>query len=155
MHLGTHADLAVDESLSDDQIVEAWRAWADVCNERGTPTLMQINHPGQQSPTAAGKRGLFAKTIAPSAVSLNMGSGFLAKAVSALAFGRPREMTVPEIEAVTGQFARAARLAAKSGFVEVEIHAAHGYLLGRFYPRSRIGEKMSLVVHQKREPKLW
>ena len=41
-------------------------------------------------------------------------------------------MTVPEIETVVSQFARAARVVADAGFDGVEIHAAHGYLLSQF-----------------------
>ncbi len=41
-------------------------------------------------------------------------------------------MTVPEIETVISQFARAARVVADAGFDGVEIHAAHGYLLSQF-----------------------
>jgi 2,4-dienoyl-CoA reductase-like NADH-dependent reductase (Old Yellow Enzyme family) len=41
-------------------------------------------------------------------------------------------MTIPEIEGVVSQFARAARLCAEAGFDGVEVHAAHGYLLSQF-----------------------
>ncbi|KAM4063519.1 NADH:flavin oxidoreductase / NADH oxidase family protein [Hirsutella rhossiliensis] len=44
----------------------------------------------------------------------------------------PRELSVPEIEAIVEAFAAAARRAVEAGFDVVEIHAAHGYLLAEF-----------------------
>lgn len=61
-----------------------------------------------------------------------MGHGLIPKAISAIAFGKPRELGTAEIQAITQQFARAARLAYRSGFAGVEIHAAHGYLIDAF-----------------------
>lgn len=131
-HICTATDLSVDHSLTDEKIVDAWKPWAVACNQNDTVTVMQLCHPGRQSPAGAGKRGIFAKPIAPSAVSLQMGSGIIAKAVTALLFGTPREMSISDIETVVDQFARSARLAAESGFAGVEIHAGHGFLLEQF-----------------------
>ncbi|KAF7546389.1 hypothetical protein G7Z17_g8464 [Cylindrodendrum hubeiense] len=131
-HICTATDLSVDHSLTDKKIVEAWKPWAAACSENGTVAVMQLCHPGRQSPAGAGKRGFFAKPIAPSAVPLQMGSGIIAKAVTALLFGTPREMSISDIETVVDQFARSARLAAESGFAGVEIHAGHGFLLEQF-----------------------
>ncbi|CRG86494.1 12-oxophytodienoate reductase 3 [Talaromyces islandicus] len=132
MYLGTHTDPAVNAAFSDDQIVEAWKAWAVVCNQHGTPTIMQLNHPGRQAPIGAGTSGVFAKNISASAVPMDIGSGLLARAVSKIVFGIPREMTIGDIGKLIRQFARAARLAYQSGFAGVELHASHGYLLAQF-----------------------
>jgi 2,4-dienoyl-CoA reductase-like NADH-dependent reductase (Old Yellow Enzyme family) len=43
-----------------------------------------------------------------------------------------REMTVGEIQRITGRFAEAGRRARAAGFDAVQIHAAHGYLLSEF-----------------------
>ena len=43
-----------------------------------------------------------------------------------------REMTVEEIQRITGQFAEAARRAKAAEFDAVQLHAAHGYLLSEF-----------------------
>lgn len=80
----------------------------------------------------AGLRGLFEPTIAPSAVPLNLGAGWLDSLISSIAFGMPREMTQPDIERVTRQFVDAARLMADSGFAGIELHGAHGYLIDQF-----------------------
>lgn len=47
-------------------------------------------------------------------------------------FPMPREMTLAEIEEVKADFVRAAMRAVKAGFDVIEIHNAHGYLLGNF-----------------------
>jgi 2,4-dienoyl-CoA reductase-like NADH-dependent reductase (Old Yellow Enzyme family) len=131
-YLGGPADTAVNDKISEAKLLESWTAWAKACNARGTPTIMQINHPGRQSPYGAGTRGFFDKNLAPSAVPLKLGDGILQSIASALVFGTPREMTVAEIRETVRQFANAARLAAKAGFAGVQIHAAHGYLLAQF-----------------------
>ena len=43
-----------------------------------------------------------------------------------------REMTVAEIDSVTEDFVRAAKVAERSGFDGIEIHGAHGYLVEEF-----------------------
>lgn len=44
----------------------------------------------------------------------------------------PRALTVPDVEEIVRAFGRAARRAADAGFVAVEIHGAHGYLIQQF-----------------------
>ncbi|PTB61704.1 FMN-linked oxidoreductase [Trichoderma citrinoviride] len=131
-YLGTANDLAVDSRASDDAIVASWEPWASVCKQHGTPTLVQLNHPGRQCPIGAGTHGYFSKNVAPTSIGLHMGDGIIPKAVAAIAFGKPRELGIAEIRAITQQFARAARLAHRSGFAGIEIHAAHGYLIDAF-----------------------
>lgn len=95
---------------------------------------MQINHPGRQSPVGAGTRGFFAQTVAPSVVPLDFGSGFLARMIRKGVFGTPRALTTLEVKEVIDQFVATAVLMYKSGFKGIELHAAHGYLLGMLCP---------------------
>ena len=125
-----------DTSIIDNEAkqLESWKAWAKAVKgpTGSTPAVVQINHPGRQSPLGAGTKGFLTKNVAPSPVPLDLGSGLLAKLVSALVMGTPREMTTADIEEVVAQFARAAKLSADAGFDGIELHAAHGYLLAQF-----------------------
>ncbi|KXH26183.1 NADH:flavin oxidoreductase/NADH oxidase [Colletotrichum simmondsii] len=131
-YLGSPKDIAYNDSIPYERQLDAWKAWAKVCNKNGTPTIVQVNHPGRQSPLGAGKRGFFEKAIAPSAIPLNFGQGLIARLISSLVFGTPRQMTVADIKDVVRRFARTAKLASDAGFAGMEIHGAHGYLLAQF-----------------------
>jgi hypothetical protein len=61
-----------------------------------------------------------------------MGAGFVQRWLSWLVFPPPREMTHGDIQTVTRQFVDAARLMADAGFSGIELHGAHGYLIGMF-----------------------
>ncbi|POR37589.1 NADH oxidase [Tolypocladium paradoxum] len=135
-YLGTAEDNAFNDRIPRDRLLASWKDWAQATNRHGTPTLMQINHPGRQSMIGAGTRGVFAKSIAPSPIPLQLGDGILPRAVSALVFGTPREMTVADIQGVVSRFAETAKLAHEAGFAGVQIHAAHGYLLAQFLSAS-------------------
>ena len=131
-YLGGHRDLAVSSDLPEEKVLEAYKKFVGIMRRKGTPAIMQINHPGRQSPLGAGKKAFMDKNLAPSPIQLNMGDDFLAKIITNVVFGTPKEMSVEEIEDVVQSFARTARIASEAGFDGVEIHAAHGYLLSQF-----------------------
>ncbi|KWF16367.1 NADH:flavin oxidoreductase/NADH oxidase family protein [Burkholderia pseudomultivorans] len=106
--------------LENDAHLERFSRWAQVARSGGAHVWMQLNHPGRQMPAALGQT-----TLAPSAVPLDLGS--LSKQ-----FPVPKEMTAADIDDVQQRFVRSARLAERSGFTGVQIHAAHGYLLSQF-----------------------
>ncbi|KAJ5979540.1 hypothetical protein N7501_002882 [Penicillium viridicatum] len=140
-HLGSFSDAAVQAQYSgpNDKSLKSWKEYAEACQKHGTPTIVQISHPGKQSLRGAGRRGLFAPTIAPSAVPLALGAGFLDSLLTSLAFPKPREMTQKDVDTVIRLFVDSARLMADSGFSGVELHAAHGYLLDQFLsPKSNL-----------------
>ncbi|KAF2013506.1 FMN-linked oxidoreductase [Aaosphaeria arxii CBS 175.79] len=118
---------------------DAWKRWALAAQREGTPTIVQLVHPGRQSPAKSGNRGFFEPSIAPSPIPLNIGDGLLERALAKFAFGTPREMTEADIQEVVQQFAVAAKFAYESGFKGVELHGAHGYLLSAFLsPKSNV-----------------
>lgn len=80
----------------------------------------------------AGTRSICTKTLAPSAVALNLGPGLVSKTIRVVAFGTPREMSTADINKVIDQFVHSAKVVADAGFAGVQIHAAHGYLLSTF-----------------------
>ncbi|KAI7766405.1 hypothetical protein LZL87_013675 [Fusarium oxysporum] len=131
-HLGQPGDIANNDAIDRGRILDSWKKWASVSRSGGTPTVVQISHPGRQSPAGAGTRSFFDKTLAPSAIPLRLGKGIFAGVVSRLLFGTPRAMTVAEILDVQDRFVKTAVLVADAGFDGIELHGAHGYLLSQF-----------------------
>ncbi|MGN9782265.1 NADH:flavin oxidoreductase/NADH oxidase family protein [Nonomuraea sp. ZG12] len=109
-----------DVVLEQDTPLEPFRRWAAAGQSAGGQIWMQINHPGRVIP-----KDLADITWAPSAVPIDLG-GFSGM------YPTPRPMTALEIDETVARFAVTARLAQRSGFDGVEIHAAHGYLLSQF-----------------------
>lgn len=97
---------------------DAFRNWAQAARGDGTLAIVQLNHPGRQSP-----RTLSRQPVAPSAVPLRMVKG---------AFAPPRALEPEEIEAIVDRFAQSAAAMVDAGFDGVQIHAAHGYLVSQF-----------------------
>ena len=97
-----------------------FQKWAQISKSQGAKVIMQINHPGRQVYKKMG-----GKVLSPSNIALNLGKH------SSL-FTQPKAMSKADIEDVIQRFANTAKLAEKSGFDGVEIHAAHGYLLSQF-----------------------
>jgi 2,4-dienoyl-CoA reductase-like NADH-dependent reductase (Old Yellow Enzyme family) len=129
-HLGGYGDLATYEYQEYEQdSLNAWRKYANTCQQDGTPAIAQICHPGRQSPRGAGERGFFEKTIAPSEIALDIGNGLSATIVRNIIFGVPQAMSHFDIDRIIAQFVTCARILAQCGFSGIEIHAAHGYLL--------------------------
>ncbi|TQS33383.1 hypothetical protein Golomagni_06274 [Golovinomyces magnicellulatus] len=131
-HISTPEDVVLNRSLPREVALKRWKEWAASCNKNGTPTVVQINHPGRQSISWAGTNGLFGKTIAPSAIPLDLGPGLISRAATAALFGTPREMNQDDIDGVVAGFVETAQLVATAGFAGVQLHAAHGYLLAQF-----------------------
>ncbi|KAK9849086.1 hypothetical protein MYU51_014981 [Penicillium brevicompactum] len=135
-HMGSPFDPALHSEYkspdSNADLVAQWKKYADACQKHGTPAIAQICHPGRQSFRGAGHRGLFAQTLAPSAVSIKLGDGYLERLLACLAWTSPKEMTSQDVERVIAQFVDTARLMADAGFSGIELHGAHGYLIDQF-----------------------
>ncbi len=101
--------------IHDDALVPELAALADAVHEEGGAIAAQINHGGRQV-----RGGTVDDPIAPSATAPQP--------------PRPgaREMTRDEIEKLIAAYAQAARRAQAAGFDAVQLHAAHGYLIGQF-----------------------
>ena len=113
--LGSMGDVVIE----DERDLHLLKNWAKAGTQNDTVLLMQINHPGKQSP-----KDLSPTPVAPSAVGL---SGALAKF-----FNPPRALSENEITDIINRFGTAAHIAQKAGFSGVQIHAAHGYLISQF-----------------------
>jgi len=114
--------------LYDDAQLVAWRRITDFVHAHSDAKIgLQIGHAGRKASTALPWEGggplsgaAAWETIGPSAIPFAPG------------WHVPREMTVRDIEDVTGQFVAAAERARRAGFDALELHAAHGYLLSSF-----------------------
>lgn len=135
-HMGSPFDPALHNEYKDSEtnsaLVAQWKKYADTCQKHGTPAIAQICHPGRQSFRVSGHRGIFAPTLAPSAVPIKVGNSYLESLIGCLVWSGPKEMTTQDVERVIRQFVDTARLMADAGFSGVELHGAHGYLIGMF-----------------------
>ncbi len=117
-----------DTGLWNDEQQTAWSRINDFLHAQGSATGVQLAHAGRKASTYSPFAGK------PGSVPAAEG-GWTAVAPSAQAFGsyaEPRELTVPEIAAIVGDFRASAVRAHAAGFDVVEIHAAHGYLVHQF-----------------------
>jgi 2,4-dienoyl-CoA reductase-like NADH-dependent reductase (Old Yellow Enzyme family) len=94
------------------------RAYAEAGTANDTILLMQISHPGRQTP-----RRVCEDPVAPSAVPL---------ALPESAFAKPRALTGDEVDDIIARFRHTASIARQAGFSGVQVHSAHGYLLSQF-----------------------
>jgi 2,4-dienoyl-CoA reductase-like NADH-dependent reductase (Old Yellow Enzyme family) len=116
-----------DTGLWSEAHTRAFEPVAAFIKSQGARAAIQLAHAGRKASTDVPWRG--GKPLSEAE------GGWQTLAPSAVPFGdwpAPKEMTREEIEAVTRQFARAARRALEAGFEVVELHMAHGYLLNEF-----------------------
>jgi 2,4-dienoyl-CoA reductase-like NADH-dependent reductase (Old Yellow Enzyme family) len=106
--LGVHSD---DLILGLTKLVE-------VVHENGAPIAIQLNHGGGISRSEV----TGSQPVAPSPV-LHPHRGVEI----------PHQLSLVEIEGIIDCFRDAARRAMEAGFDAVEVHGAHGYLLGQFH----------------------
>ena len=103
--------------LDDETDLEALARWATAGTEGGNHLWMQLNHPGRQA-----QKTTSTSPVSASDVGLDMAG----------LFGRPRALTVEEIEELFGRYRKCARRAKDAGFTGIQVHSAHGYLSNQF-----------------------
>lgn len=109
------ASLGMAGLWRDDQI-PAFAQVAQAAKTAGAAIAVQINHGGRQAnPGLTG-----GELIGPSAVALNADAP------------APRAVSEVEIEGLIEAYGQAARRVREAGFDAVQIHGAHGYLIGQF-----------------------
>ncbi|MFD3869914.1 NADH:flavin oxidoreductase/NADH oxidase [Streptomyces sp. NPDC058623] len=117
-----------DLGIWNDTQVEALRRITTLLKARGTVPGIQIAHAGRKASTERPWKG--GRPLGPE------GHGWQPDAPSAVPFAEghpvPHELTPDEIRAITGEFVAATRRALAAGYEVVEIHGAHGYLIGEF-----------------------
>jgi len=101
--------------IDNDGLVEGMSEMTDAVHREGGRIIMQLAHGGLRAvPKFTGMTPMGPST----------GEGLLESP--------GREMTVEDIRQTVDDFGQAARRAKEAGFEGVQIHAAHGYLLGQF-----------------------
>ena len=104
--------------MHDDALVPGYRGLVETCHRHGALVGAELYFAGRE--TSSMITGT--QPVAPSPVPC-----------TTLAGGDvPRALTIPEIRALVRAFADAARRAVAAGIDAVEIHGAHGYLVGQF-----------------------
>ena len=96
------------------------KEWAKSVEGTGVHLWPQINHPGRQAFAAINR-----KIVAPSAISLNMGS-------ASKMFKTPVALTEDAIWDIIKRFGTTAKILKEAGFTGCQIHGAHGYLVSQF-----------------------
>jgi len=117
-HLERPGNIVIDHTSSDPEQLQALKGWTHTATRGGAQFWAQLSHSGRQTP-----KSLNANPLSVSDVRVG-----LPKAL----FGEPRAMTPAEIYLVVESFASAAATCKAVGFTGVQIHAAHGFLLGAF-----------------------
>ncbi|WP_066940144.1 NADH:flavin oxidoreductase/NADH oxidase [Streptomyces sp. NBRC 110611] len=117
-----------DLGIWNDRQSAAFRRITSFLKEQGTVPGIQIAHAGRKASTDAPWRG--------GAPVGSEAHGWQSVAPSPLPFDErhpvPDELTVEGIRQVVQEFAAAARRAREAGFEVIEVHGAHGYLIGEF-----------------------
>jgi len=104
-------------SIHDNSYIAGHNELVEAVKEHGAKIITQLHHAGRQT-TPENTFGL--QPVAPSAIP----DPFL-KVV-------PRELTTSEIEEIIEKFIKAAIRSQNAGYDGVELHGAHGYLIGQF-----------------------
>ena len=116
MALGEARNVVVE----DYKHFELLKEWAKSVEGTVVHLWPQINHPGRQAIAAINR-----KTVGPSAISLNMGSGYKM-------FKVPTALTEEAIWDIIKRYGTTAKIMKEAGFTGCQIHGAHGYLVSQF-----------------------
>ncbi|MCF7935414.1 MAG: NADH:flavin oxidoreductase [Synergistales bacterium] len=107
--------------LHDDAVIEGHRRLTECFRSAGVPALVQLNHGGSLVMDPA----LWNEEPLPAAPSPVPHPGLEGEAV-------PRELNESDLSEIVQSFASAALRAMHAGYDGVEVHGAHGFLLGQF-----------------------
>jgi 2,4-dienoyl-CoA reductase-like NADH-dependent reductase (Old Yellow Enzyme family) len=105
-------------TLDEKTDTQALANWASAVHQRDVRLIGQLVHQGRQTTVLVARHPL-----APSALPSVRGSRV---------FGSSHALTEAQITDLIDRFATAAVMLEAAGFDGVEIHAAHGYLIGQF-----------------------
>ncbi len=107
--------------INSDHMIPGLAKLVEACRLEGAAIVIQLGHGGRQTKPSSNPG---THIVAPSPIPVEV-PGAKPEVI-------PREITLEEIEEVQNAFAAAAQRAKMAGFDGVEIHGAHGYLIGGF-----------------------
>lgn len=118
--------------------VAGWKQVTDAVHQRGGLMFAQLWHVGRVSHISLQENGQ--APVAPSAIIAQgvkvftdpEGKGPGNGAGEMVQHSMPRELSIPEIQDIIGDYVQAARNAIDAGFDGVELHGANGYLIEQF-----------------------
>ncbi|KAJ3193605.1 hypothetical protein HK101_004539 [Irineochytrium annulatum] len=105
-------------SIYSEEQIRGWKKVTDAVHAKKGLIFCQLWHVGRNTKSRFHPQGL--PPPSPSSIQ-RVGD-----------YEKPRVLTVPEIHAITQDYATAARNAIEAGFDGVEVHSANGYLLDQF-----------------------
>lgn len=106
---------SVQLGLWDDKLVPGLKRLVDAIHSDGAKVCIQLTHAGCRTTSEV----IGEQPVGPSTIALPRGE-------------TPRPLSVDEIQSIVAAFAQAARRAVEAGCDAVEVHGAHGYLVGQF-----------------------
>jgi len=109
-------------TLHDGRYIPALHELTDVVHSYGSKISIQLNHVGRQAILEANSGTI---PVAPSPLPCPLCRQTDVGVV-------PKELTEEEIDGIIRSFAKAALRARMAGFDAIEVHGAHGYLIGQF-----------------------
>ena len=80
--LSIKGDVVCHDKALEEPYIGKWRRWAEIAQQKGTPCIVQLAHPGRMSPAGAGNRPAEMAALCPSSVPVKLGDGWLNKVVS-------------------------------------------------------------------------
>ncbi len=110
--------------LLTERQINAWRTVTDTLRKAGAVSIMQMFHCGRVSWPEVNPAG---RVIAPSAIAPGQDNP-----LTKTSYVTPDPMSLFDISHVIAGFVETARGAIAAGFDGVEVHGAHGYLIGQF-----------------------
>ena len=118
-----------DVGLWNDEQARAWQGIVRDVKAAGAVPIVQLNHSGRKGSSGCSSMGYINATV-PVAEG-----GWQPVGPSPIAYGRmavPVQLSRAQIASIVADFRSAAVRAVQAGFLGVELHAAHGYLLSEF-----------------------
>ena len=97
----------------DDRHIEGLKEVADICHKYDAKVIVQINHAGLKTP-----KSVSATAYAPSDIKYNDAN--------------VKPLAIDQIAKIQHDFLKAAKRVKEAGLDGVEIHGAHGFLIGQF-----------------------